>query len=300
MNSLNINSWEIVDSLSYNIEGTELAETVSLSQGSNEYSLLSGNDTIIIDNKSSVIDVLDGGDGNDTIIVKGADIDLSGATITNFETIRVSAQSISMTQSQWDLFGNNVEIIPGAYTDFVLTLDKAGSFSLTQDSVFTGLTGTLGDDTLIGNSLDNILVGSSGNDNLIGNSGNDRLVSGTGTDNLSGGAGDDTFIVDKAISSDQLSGGDGLDTLILRQDTNLTAADISSIETIQGDVTITLSLSQLINVKTLDSVSVQLVGNVENFVIPSNLKLINGANVLLPDADAEVSENAGYIRFSLR
>ena len=295
LSSLNVNSWEIVDSLSYNIEGTELAETVSLSQGSSEYSLLSGNDTIIIDNKSSVIDILDGGDGNDTIIVKGADIDLSGATITNFETIRVSAQSLSMTQSQWDLFGNNVEIIPGASTDFVLTLDNAGSFSLTQDSVYTGLTGTSGDDTLIGNSLDNILVANGGNDVLKGNSGNDRLVSSSGIDKLSGGVGDDTFVVDKSVSSDQLSGGEGLDTLILMQDTNLTAADISGIETIKGDVSVSLSLSQLMNVRTLDGVNVQLAGDDTNFNIPSNLTLVNGASISLPNVDSELAGEEGYL-----
>lgn len=295
LNNLNINSWQIADSLSYTITGTDQAETVTLSQGTNEYSFLAGNDTVIVDNKTSVLDALDGGDGNDTLIVKGADIDLSGANITNFESIRVSSQSLSMTQSQWDVFGDNVEITPGASTEFVLTLDEAGSFSLSLESSYTGLTGTSGDDTLIGNSLDNILVGSGGNDVLIGNSGNDRLVSGTGVDNLSGGAGDDTFIIDKVISSDQLSGGEGLDTLELKQDINLTAANISGIETIKGDVTITLSLAQLAGVRTLNGVNVQLVGSDNNFNIPSSLSLINGASISLPNVDSELSEQTGYL-----
>ncbi len=295
LNAFDITKWEVVDNESYTINGTENAESITLSSGVNTLNLLGGNDTVVIDDKASVSDILNGGAGSDTIIVKGTDIDLAAATINDFENIRVSAQSLSMTQEQWDSFGENVEIITGASTKFVLTLTEAGSTALASDSAYAGLTGTSGDDTLIGNASNNILVGSAGNDNLIGNSGDDRLVAGTGTDSLSGGKGDDTLIIDKSISSDNLSGGEGLDTLVLHQDTNLTGATLNGIETIKGNVTVTIAQSQLSEVRTLDGVNVQLSGENTNFVVPATLSLLNGASISLPNVDSELSDENGIL-----
>jgi len=73
------------------------------------------------------------------------------------------------------------------------------------------LTGTTGDDTLIGGSDDDTLSGSDGNDSLDGADGNDDLLGGSGADTIIGGLGDDSL--EGGGGDDSMVGGAGDDTL---------------------------------------------------------------------------------------
>ncbi len=108
----------------------------------------------------------------------------------------------------------------GILTVEVRATDTSGfsvkdKFNLTiGDSADQNLvTGSAGDDTLLGTTGADLMVGGDGNDQLSGNDGNDVLIGGAGQDTLDGGAGDDTLITGTGGSS--VSGGDGDDTILI-------------------------------------------------------------------------------------
>ena len=136
-----------------------------------DYDLGAGNDTA----KTSVqtdtglpqwrVSVIDGGDGLDTIVLKEGD----GFTI-----------HLDGTLTDLGAYGGEVRF-----------------------RNFENVTGSTGDDRIIGNELANVLDGQGGNDTLIGGAGNDRLDGGAGDDRINGGAG-----------ADILTGGAGADDFI--------------------------------------------------------------------------------------
>ncbi|MBW4428578.1 MAG: pre-peptidase C-terminal domain-containing protein [Nostoc desertorum CM1-VF14] len=69
---------------------------------------------------------------------------------------------------------------------------------------------TSGNDTLNGAAGNDSLAGGTANDSLIGGAGNDTFDGGTGNDTLIGGAGNDTFRGSRG--NDSINGGDGNDT----------------------------------------------------------------------------------------
>lgn len=78
-------------------------------------------------------------------------------------------------------------------------------------TIAAALTGTAGDDTIVGGSRDDLIHGLAGNDTLSGGSGNDTIYGDEGNDSLSGNAGNDTLY---AVSgNDILHGYDANDTL---------------------------------------------------------------------------------------
>jgi Ca2+-binding RTX toxin-like protein len=295
LSALGIKTWRLGDESTYSLTGTELADTVTVGAGTITLSLGGGADEIVIDSKSLVNDVLDGGLGSDTLTIRGTDVDLSGATLLNIESIKVSAQSLSMTEAQWETLGSIVTRISGANTGYILSVITAGTSTLIADSPFVGLTGSSGDDVLVGNASDNILVGGAGADLLTGHAGNDRLVTGAGLDTLAGGLGDDTLVVtDKINVRDQLDGGLGTDTLQVSDGQNLTAANISNIEVLKGTGTVTLNASQLAGFSQIQGLSVQLAGD-SNYFSLGTTKIGSGANVLLPGVDPVVALSSGAI-----
>ena len=74
----------------------------------------------------------------------------------------------------------------------------------------TAVTGTAGNDTLVGTALVDMIYGDSGDDNLSGGLGNDMLYGGKGIDSLDGGDGND--ILNGGAVNDTLTGGTGTDT----------------------------------------------------------------------------------------
>ncbi len=86
------------------------------------------------------------------------------------------------------------------------------------------LTGTPGNDTIVGTSADDVISGAGGNDSLqgglgddeiYGGDGNDTLAGGIGFDYLYGGAGNDTYLVTDLDDYFEELPGEGDDTLIV-------------------------------------------------------------------------------------
>lgn len=293
--AIGITTWRIGDAGNYTLTGTSGNDNVTVGAGVISASLGEGNDEFVIDSKPLVSDVLDGGAGTDTLTIRGTDVDLSGATLSAIEAIKVSSQSLSMTEAQWAALGGQVSRVSGANTGYILSITTPGTSTLAADSPYVGLTGSSGDDRLVGNAGDNILVGGAGSDALSGNAGNDRLVTGDGVDTLSGGDGDDSLVVTgKSTVRDQLSGDAGLDTLVVADGQDFTAATLSGLEILKGSGTVTMSATQLAGFSEVQGVAVQLSGTSSSFALGST-KVGAGGTVLLPTADPLVTITAGAV-----
>ncbi|MGO4572868.1 M10 family metallopeptidase C-terminal domain-containing protein, partial [Microvirga sp. 2TAF3] len=112
------------------------------------------------------------------------------------------------------------------------TFVETGSYSFNLQTAFSLdkelSTGTMGDNTLAGNTTDDEIWGLEGNDTITANAGSDILVGGSGNDVLDGGAGEDTagYIGNRAyytarqnedgsvVITDKRPDGDGQDTLV--------------------------------------------------------------------------------------
>ncbi len=100
------------------------------------------------------------------------------------------------------------------------------------------ITGSKGDDIIIGGEGrdylkgrdgDDVISGGGGNDKLKGGKGDDTLSGGTGNDKLKGGSGDDTFVYvygTEAGGRDKINGNGGDDVLRLV----VTQAELASIQ----------------------------------------------------------------------
>lgn len=111
-----------------------------------------------------------------------------------------------------------------------------GEFDLVQTDVFSSqfsliidpdITGTPGDDTLIGSDRAQIIDGLAGNDVIDARGGVDTVNGGEGSDTISGGDGDDTLngdegddIIDGDNDNDTINGGAGNDILTGSQGVN--------------------------------------------------------------------------------
>jgi Ca2+-binding RTX toxin-like protein len=296
LSGLGLNAWRLADGASYQITGTAGADVVSVGAGLNQVALGEGNDEIVIEGKALVQDVLDGGNGSDTLTLRGTDVDLSGATLTGIETIKVSSQSLSMSANQWQSLGDKVQKTSGANTAFILSVSEPGTVSLQADSAYLGLTGSAGDDQLLGNAANNILVGGAGSDVLNGYAGDDRLVSGAGLDNIQGGDGNDVLTIsDKTLVRDVIAGGSGKDVLKVSDGQDLSLASISGMEVLQVSGTVTLTVDQVASFSEISGGTVQLAGSASTFALSPDLRLTQGARVLLPAVDATATASSGLV-----
>lgn len=167
-----------------------------------------GNDSL---SGSESPEVINGGDGHDTLIGNGGNDTLNGDA------------------------GNDA-IDGGAGNDVVnggdglaTILGGDGDDSLVGSVLNDVLDGGAGNDTLVGLNGDDVLNGMDGNDSLVGGADNDSLLGGAGNDTLDGGTdndtlngqdGDDRLIgfhghdsITAAAGNDTVLGGDGNDTI---------------------------------------------------------------------------------------
>ena len=139
-----------------------------------------GNDTLVA--SAAGHDSLDGGTGNDTLMASAAGGDtLNGGTGENMADFSGTSGPV------------DVNLATGSAT---LTGGTADSLSNIED-----VTGTGGNDTLVGNSQANQLYGGAGNDTIAGGGGADSIYGGAGNDYITAGAGA------------SVDGGSGTDTL---------------------------------------------------------------------------------------
>ncbi len=146
-------------------------------------------------------DVLDGGNGNDTLFGRsgndkliGGEGDDSLVPGTGYDTIdggagidmidyltsgHQSGWTIILEQSVSDGVRYGLAMRTGALeTDWLVDIEN--------------VSGSGGDDVIVGSSTHNLLRGNAGDDNIVGGGGNDTIDGGMGIDTLDGGDGRDT------------------------------------------------------------------------------------------------------------
>ncbi|WP_417268743.1 Hint domain-containing protein [Celeribacter sp.] len=140
-------------------------------------------------------DVLDGGDGVDTLALDNPIVDDLDSGIT------LNDDGTSTTVN----FGTTV-------------------------NNFENVRGSSGDNVITGNFQDNIFWGLDGEDTLDGGAGNDTIDGGAGADTMFGGDGDDTFIIGSAADADGdvITGGSGPDDTSDMDEIDLSAIDRDS------------------------------------------------------------------------
>ncbi|WP_460997383.1 Ig-like domain-containing protein [Simiduia litorea] len=97
--------------------------------------------------------------------------------------------------------------------DYTLT-DSDGQSDIAQLALYTinnTITGTAGNDNIIGGALNDAITGAAGDDILSGGAGNDSISGGAGKDIISGGTGND--YLSGGADNDELYGNDGDDHL---------------------------------------------------------------------------------------
>ncbi len=169
-----------------------------------------GNDTIIVDPKVTVPLHITGGLGNDTIIGgSGNDtiIDNYGAN-----TIDGGAGDDIIIANGLDLYfwsdGNTINGGDGNdYIEGSNVKDK-----LSGGNGYDVIYGLGGNDEIHGGAGNDYLDGGKGNDIIYGDAGNDNIIGGKGNDQLYGGSGDDQLI--GASGHDTISGDEGSDRII--------------------------------------------------------------------------------------
>ena len=129
-------------------------------------------------------------------------------------------------QTIWDAGGNDTLSFDGYIGQALMDLEP-GKFSIAlheyhrsicsyigiaKNCIIENAIGSLGHDSIVGNSADNRLDGGSGDDTVIGGIGNDTVIGSEGNDVLFGNLGNDTF--DGGEGNDTLTGGAGDDVLI--------------------------------------------------------------------------------------
>ena len=179
-----------------NLIGSNLNDNLTGNSGANRISGGDGNDTL---NGGAGADVLEGGEGNDALSFDNLDTSVIGGNGTDTATVSGATAGVNL-----NLTLGQIEKASVGTSSYNNTLNAAGA------TWAVSLTGSNGNDTLIGGNLNDTLNGGAGNDSLVGNGGNDTLNGGTGADALDGGEGNDALSFDNLDTS--VIGGNGADT----------------------------------------------------------------------------------------
>jgi uncharacterized delta-60 repeat protein len=149
-----------------------------------------GNDRI--ENFSNIPCILNGGNGNDTLIGgTGSDTFIGGP---GSDTADFSSRHDNLALSLDNLANDGA---PGEHDNVMADIE-------------TVLAGS-GNDKLVGDPFANLLKGNGGNDTIYGGAGNDTLVGGGGHDILFGQDGNDLLLANDG-HTDTIDGGNGFDT----------------------------------------------------------------------------------------
>lgn len=248
-------------------------DTIESGAGVDQIDAGTGDDLIIISGKTEVQDVIDGGEGTDTLRVTGGDVDLSGITLTNVERIEANSSSLALTQAQFEQFNGSITGTAG----LILKMTAPGQADLgTLPATFVGVRGTNEADTLVGGANADLLVASAGDDSVEGGTGADRLSGGAGTDTLRGGGGDDALSDIAGAGGGFIDGGAGTDTFTVDATNGSSVAGLSfvDVERIQSSTGV-LRVAQGQDLTTMTFVGVSTVelagqGTLDRSLLPAS------------------------------
>ncbi|SEP62273.1 calcium-binding protein [Thalassovita taeanensis] len=164
-------------------EGDDVLGTYNQSLGGDSFQRNYADDKIIL---------LDGGDGDDTLVAGDVREDIIGGVGTDEVTYETGLGGVTIDLETGEASGGYAE---GDHLDGIENvIGSVDDDILTGDSGTNVLTGYDGNDTLSGGHGDDVLFGNDGDDVLSGGEGNDQLHGGLGLDTLDGGDGIDTAI----------------------------------------------------------------------------------------------------------
>jgi Ca2+-binding RTX toxin-like protein len=190
------------------IEGTSSNDKLTGTDGNDVFDLslggddvvrgLGGDDTIRFGASLTAADRINGGDGNDTVVLAG---DYSTGLLLNAHSL-VSVETLKLA---------------GGFDYKIVTKDAAVAAGLTVDAsalgavnglTFKGALETIASFTVTGGAGDDIVTGGRAGDIFnLGRGGSDRV---------DGGGGDDQFLMRGGLSAgDRIDGGDGTNTMVL-------------------------------------------------------------------------------------
>jgi Ca2+-binding RTX toxin-like protein len=188
-----------------------------------------GNDSFRVGSGFNANDKIDGGDGNDTVVMSGSHgtLDFNDTTIQNVEKLALqNGSSYDIKLAAGNVAAGQTLIVNAGHVhhNFGVTLDG---------SDVTG-------DTIDGGDGNNTISGGAGNDTLTGGIGNDNIYSGSGIDHVSAGGGNDNIYFGANFGTgDTIDGGAGNDTLHFTAaglpDLSLLAPMIQNVETLSVD-----------------------------------------------------------------
>lgn len=229
--------------------GSAFGDTFRINRGGKTIRGDAGNDSFQIENYTADLNgaVLDGGTGAN-VIETGDYADISGATLTNLQTLQVNGFYGLVNMSVAQL--NGFSAINAVGGNAVIGLTTGGAYNLGNLSVTGAImvqalttealtaTGTSGDDTMSGwDSVDATLYGMGGNDTLF---------TGTGHNHIYGGAGNDTIVVQSGLLSlgDVLDGEAGVNALDVAAHTDLSLATLRNLQKLTVDTDAMLTVTQ--------------------------------------------------------
>ncbi len=138
--------------------------------------------------------------------------------VLSIRSLTVSSGTITWTAKGWLYNGSGLGPVTITYeiTDGKTAVVQHAYFSVVRNSI----TGTEGDDMLVGTACTDDIQGRGGNDIIDGRAGDDLIDGGAGDDHIVGGAGNDILrggdgndIILGGAGDDQISGGAGDDRL---------------------------------------------------------------------------------------
>jgi Ca2+-binding RTX toxin-like protein len=191
--------------------GTEGDDTFIGTAGNDSFNGLGGNDTFYFGNRFNNADEVDGGPGNDRLILQGqyANLQLTAANLANVETI------LLLTASN-NAFGG-AGATPTNYRITTVDANVAPGTFMMVDGRQLGANERL---TFNGSAENNgafFLYGGAAIDTLTGGLGRDTLDGGAGNDTLAGGGNDDIYFVDHPADVVlEAVGGGGFDAVYTR------------------------------------------------------------------------------------
>ena len=233
-------------------------------------------------------EVIDGGDGNDTLRLNksGAYTDvldyMTGVETVELNAVKTGTASTDDWQFQFSTFA-------GA-TNNTLTVKKGTGINLTTPVVInaSAVTDPLQKLVVVADITTGTMAitGGAGNDTLNGGAGNDTIIGGAGIDSISGGAGDDTFKYSTAHGSmvgETYDGGDGTNDTLLLATTFTTISGSTSYDNMaEGsfiDLTNNVKLTGIENIDTRTSNGVErvLLNYGQRVAMANGVVSVNGA-----------------------
>jgi hypothetical protein len=194
-------------------------DTLTGTFGDDDIFGLDGNDELTGGSRPEVLDVLDGGNGDDIIHLGNGNAAYGGLG-TDRAVIDRDLSQIAFVVD-FTAGGNGKNIDDGSAIAGFENLFFTGGLSndkVTGGSSFDVIDGGDGNDVIAGGSGENYLYGGNGDDTIAGGGGMDFVYDGAGADTVNGGSGDDRIYSEETFlpnAGDKFSGGSGNDWLVL-------------------------------------------------------------------------------------